>query len=401
MTKNILVGITGGIAAYKSVELVRLLRDAGYFIRVVMTKHATAFVTPFCFQVISGNPVYSAIMDEAASNGMRHIELAKWADIILIAPASANTIAKMAHGLADDLLSIIYLASDAPLYIAPAMNKQMWENAAVKENIQRLQSRGVILIGPASGEQACGDVGFGRMSEPEQIAAQLTCLLQDKLFWKNKKILITAGPTHEMIDPVRYIANKSSGKIGYALAEAAAQLGAEVVLVSGPTHLSAPRNVTRIATTSAKEMYNAVFAHINNQDIFIGAAAVANYRLETISMQKVKSGDATLPLFLIQNPDIIESVARLNNRPFVVGFAAETNNVIAYAESKLNSKKLDMIIANDVSENKAMGSDTNTVTVIDRSGNHTVLTEAPKTIIARQLLLLIETSILSGQQLSH
>lgn len=312
MSKNILMGITGGISAYKSLELIRLLREQDFSVRVVMTKHATEFVTPLSFQAISGHPVYTELMDDSHHNAMRHIELAKWADFILIAPASTNTISKVALGIADDLLSTTCLAFNKSIFIAPSMNKEMWECAPIQENMNKLISRGFHIIGPVNGSQACGDVGFGRMTEPVDIADQLQNALKNKQLLKNKKIVITAGSTQEAIDSIRYITNKSSGKMGYAIATAAQALGATVILISGKTAIKPPSDVTFIPVLSALEMQSAVLENINDADFFIATAAVANYRVENISSQKIKSHSEKLNLTLISNPDIIESVSKLS-----------------------------------------------------------------------------------------
>ena len=385
--KKILLGVTGGIGAYKSLECARLLRELGFEVKVVMTKHAQEFVTPLSFQAMSCNPVYARLFDETSHDAMRHIELAKWADSILLAPASANTIAKIALGLADDLLTTICLASKAKLFVAPAMNKIMFENSATQNNIQTLIDRGATIIGPDCGLQACGDVGFGRMGEPDQIVAALN--KTQSHFWQNKKIVITAGPTHEAIDPIRFISNKSSGKMGYALAEAAAQLGAQVILISGPTHLSSPKSTVTLHVTTATEMLKAVLKHSNDTDIFIGAAAVANYKIENPEIQKIKSVDEKRSLLLIKNQDIIYAVSRLDKKPFIVGFAAETQNLHDNAFQKLRAKNMDLIVANDVSENQVMGCDTNRVIVINKKNEKIELPEMPKKILASRLLDII------------
>ncbi len=373
--KHIILGITGGIAAYKSAELTRLLSKTGAEVRVVMTTEAKAFITPLTLQALSGFPVRDSLWDEEAEKAMSHIELAKWADLILIAPATANCIAKLACGIADDLLTTLCLASTAPLFIAPSMNQAMWHHPATQNNINILKTRNVLFLGPDEGTQACGDVGLGRMLEPINILEFLETkakfanqsslsheLCSGEKFFANKSILITAGPTQEAIDPVRYISNHSSGKMGYALAEIAHKLGAKVTLISGPTQLDCPEGVTRIDVKSAQEMFDAVMANMDNKAngnyaLFVGAAAVADYRSANISPTKIKKiahtsinntneSNNTMTLELIKNPDILASVAALRNKPFVIGFAAETDNLLEYAKQKLVNKGLDMIIAN-------------------------------------------------------
>lgn len=361
INQRILLGVSGGISAYKCAELTRLLREAGAEVRIVMTHAAKNFITPLTLQALSGFPVRDSLWDEEAEKAMSHIELAKWADLILISPATADCIAKLAHGLADDLLTTLCLASTAPLAIAPAMNQVMWHHAATQSNIQILKTRNVIFLGPESGEQACGDIGLGRMQEPETIVASLKHYfnaLSSLSTLNDIPILITAGPTQEPIDPVRYISNHSSGKMGYALAEAASRAGAKVTLISGPTHLDCPKDVTRINVKSAQEMHDAVMTHLHDIKIFIGAAAVADYRAVCIQSNKIKKhlNQEKLTLELVKNPDILAQVAALKKRPFVVGFAAETDNLIEYATQKRINKKLDMIVANYVNaEQNASG----------------------------------------------
>lgn len=339
---RILVGITGGIAAYKSAELVRELKRAGAEVRVVMTRGATEFITPLTLQALSGHPVRSEIFDEEHEAAMGHIELARWADQIVVAPASADFIARLTAGMADDLLATLCLATDAPLSIAPAMNQQMWQDTATQSNICTLAERGVKIIGPASGDQACGEVGPGRMVEP---AAIVTALLGEVVRdLEGVAITITAGPTREAIDPVRYISNHSSGRMGYALAMAARKRGARVRLVSGPVQLPTPNLVERVDVESAEEMLAAVMADVG--DIFIGCAAVADYRVEQVADSKIKKADETLSLSLVRNPDILATVSGLAERPFTVGFAAETDNLEQHARDKLSRKKVDMIAAN-------------------------------------------------------
>lgn len=349
--KRILLGVAGGIAAYKSLDLVRRLRERGCEVQVVMTDAACQFVTPLSFQALSGNPVRQSAWDQAAEAAMGHIELARWADLILIAPATADLIARLAAGMGDDLLTTVVLASAAPLHLAPAMNQQMWANPAVQANLETLRNRGARVLGPAAGEQACGDVGFGRMLEPTDIAAAVAPALEFSHLaglLAGARLLMTAGPTFEDIDPVRYIGNRSSGKMGFALATAAVAAGAEVTLIAGPVHLSTPAGVRRIDVRSAEQMHQAVFRELPGQHIYIGAAAVADYRpAEPLSIKRKKSGDEW-QLRLVLNPDILATVAARSDRPFVVGFAAETNDVEKHARDKLQRKRLDMIAANQV-----------------------------------------------------
>jgi phosphopantothenoylcysteine decarboxylase/phosphopantothenate--cysteine ligase len=365
--KRILLGISGGIAAYKSAELVRALTGAGCDVRVVMTQGAKEFITPLTLQALSGNPVHHNLLDPEAEAGMGHIELAKWADYILVAPASANFIARLAAGMGDDLLTTLCLASVAPLAIAPAMNQAMWLDASTQANIQKVQSvKDIQMWGPDQGQQACGDVGPGRMIEPVNLAQMLAQQFENKAL-SGKTVLITAGPTREAIDPVRYISNHSSGKMGYALATAAQEAGANVVLISGPVQLPAPDRVERISVESAQEMLDAVEAKLAQTDIFIGAAAVADYRPANLATQKIKKNNDEMAIQLVKNPDIIATVASKANKPFTVGFAAETQDVLAYARGKLEKKNLDMIIANDVSnQDIGFNSDDNAIVIIDK-----------------------------------
>lgn len=365
--KRILLGISGGIAAYKSAELVRAITGAGGDVRVVMTQGAKEFITPLTLQALSGNPVHHSLLDPEAEAGMGHIELAKWADYILVAPASANFIARLAAGMGDDLLTTLCLASVAPLIIAPAMNQAMWLDASTQANIKKIQDvKDVKMWGPDQGQQACGDVGPGRMIEPVNLALMLAQQFENKAL-SGKTVIITAGPTREAIDPVRYISNHSSGKMGYALATAAQEAGAHVVLISGPVQLSTPDRVERIDVESAQQMLEAVEAQLPQADIFIGAAAVADYRPADLATQKIKKNDDEMNIHLIKNPDIIANVAAKQDKPFTVGFAAETQDVLSYARGKLKKKNLDMIIANDVS-NKDIGfnSDDNAIIIIDK-----------------------------------
>jgi phosphopantothenoylcysteine decarboxylase/phosphopantothenate--cysteine ligase len=376
------LGITGGIAAYKAAELVRLLIKNSIDVQVVMTQSACEFITPVTMQALSGKPVFLDMWDNSIPNGMPHIELSRDADAILIAPASANFMAKLVHGSADDLLSTLCLARDCPLLVAPAMNKQMWENPATQRNISQLKADHISVLGPAAGEQACGEVGLGRMLEPEVILEEVIAHFTPKLLAK-KRIMITAGATLEMLDPVRAITNLSSGKMGYALAKAAANMGAQVTLISGASSLTPPSNVQTHFAKSAGDMYQAVMQHVGNQDIFIGVAAVADYSPTETAAHKIKKSESTLTVQLSRNKDILAEVASLPNAPFCVGFAAESENIIEYATQKRIAKKLPLIVANEVTS--AMGSDDNQVTLIDDLGTHQ-LTPAPKTILAEQIL---------------
>jgi phosphopantothenoylcysteine decarboxylase / phosphopantothenate---cysteine ligase len=392
--KRILLGITGGIAAYKCPDLVRHLKKAGAQVHVVLTDSASHFVTKMTLQAVSGNPVSSDLFDPSAELSMSHIELAKWADFVLIAPATANIIAKMANGIADDLLSTICLASSAPIAIAPAMNQQMYKAAATQHNLSVLASRNTLILGPDNGYQACGDIGPGRMLEPHTIVEEIAHFFSKKSVLSGLSITITAGPTIEEIDPVRYISNYSSGKMGFAIANAAAQMGATVTLISGPVHLDTPNNVKRIDVKSARQMYDEALNHAQKSTIFISCAAVADYHAKTIATQKIKkiSDNDELTIELVKNPDIVASVAALkSHRPFVVGFAAETNDVKAYAIKKLIDKNLDLICANDVSD-KTIGfnSDQNSLTLYWQSGEQT-LPLSSKQQLATQLLQAVIT----------
>ena len=381
-SKSLVLGITGGIAAYKAAELVRLLVKAGVNVQVVMTRAACQFITPVTMQALSGKPVFIDMWDSSISNGMPHIELSRAADAILVAPASADFLAKLVQGHADDLLSTLCLARDCLLLVAPAMNKQMWENPATQRNIKQLTADGVNILGPESGEQACGEVGLGRMLEAEVLLALLNTHFTPKLL-AGKRVLITAGATLEMIDPVRAITNLSSGKMGYAIAQAAADMGAEVTLVSGATALEAPPNVKNISATSGQSMYQAVMSNILQQDIFISVAAVADYHPVTQHSEKIKKIKSSLTLELTPNKDILAEVASLPNAPFCVGFAAETENLLEYAEAKRQQKNLPLIVANLASD--ALGSDANSVTLLDKNGAHPIK-RGPKNEIAKLLL---------------
>ncbi len=389
VNKRVLLGVTGGIAAYKSAILLRRLQDAGAEVRVVMTAGAQEFITPLTMQALSGNPVHTDLLDTRAEAAMGHIELARWADLILIAPASANFIARMAHGHGADLLSTLCLATDSPIAIAPAMNQQMWADPATQTNILLLEERGVRIFGPDAGTQACGEVGPGRMLEPEEIAA-LAADVFDHALLTGKHVVVNAGPTREAIDPVRYITNQSSGKMGFAIAAAAMEAGAKVTLISGPVNLPTPSRVHRIDVTSALEMHKACLDVVaEGCDIFIATAAVADYRATEVSDKKIKKSTGEIHLTLVENPDIVADVAQHEKRPFTVGFAAETHDVVEYARGKLKSKNLDMIATNDVSgKNVGFNSDNNALTVI-WPGGHKVLPLAGKSQIAQQLIELI------------
>ena len=383
--KHVLLGVTGGIAAYKSADLTRRLRDAGAEVRVVMTQGANEFITPLTMQAVSGHPVHTQLLDTEAEAGMGHIDLARWADAVLVAPASANFLARLTQGRAEDLLSAICLATPAPVAVAPAMNQQMWGNPATQSNLVALRRRGVHVFGPGEGVQACGDVGLGRMSEPVELVAQTAQLFESGTL-DGLAIVVTAGPTWEAIDPVRGITNRSSGKMGYAVAQAAMEAGARVTLISGPTALPDPERVTTYRVTSAKEMYDAVHAHVRDADIFIGVAAVADYRPAEAKPGKIKKSAERLTLELVRNPDILDSVARLQPRPFVVGFAAETDNVLDNARAKLAAKNLDLVAANRVGEpGSGFEADHNQITLIERDGT-TELPAGTKQQLARALV---------------
>lgn len=385
--RRLLLGVCGGIAAYKSPDLVRRLRDLGLEIRVVMTASACEFVTPLTFQAVSGHPVHRSLLDEAAEAAMGHIELARWADMVLIAPLTANTMAKLAQGLADDLLCAICLATAAPMVLAPAMNREMWLAPATQANRHLLQQRGVRLLGPAEGQQACGEVGPGRMLEPVQIVEQVLPLLRGSEL-AGLSVLVTAGPTFEAVDPVRFLGNRSSGKMGYAIAEAACHAGARATLISGPTALAVPQGVECIHVGTAEEMHSAVMAQVGNHDIFISAAAVADYRPAEYYPKKVKKRDAQWTLKLVRTPDILSAVTSLANRPFTIGFAAETENLAQHALDKLAKKSLDLIAANWVGVDRGFATDHNALTVYWKGG-HAELPLASKPALARQLLHLV------------
>jgi phosphopantothenoylcysteine decarboxylase/phosphopantothenate--cysteine ligase len=397
--KNIILAVTGGIAAYKSAILVRRLKDFGFDVRVVMTHGAQAFITPLTFQALSGNPVHTELLDPEAEAGMGHIELARWADLVLVAPASCDTLAKFANGLADDLLSTLYLATKAPVWVAPAMNQQMWAAKATQRNLQTLVEDGVHVIMPDAGEQACGDVGLGRMPEPEEIARQVAAYfhkaqraIAEKFgLLAGKRVTITAGPTREAIDPVRYISNHSTGKMGFALAAACYAAGAKVTLVAGPVSLDTPNGVDRINVKSAMQMLDVSMNQLEQGcDIFIATAAVADYRVAQVAEHKIKKAGDELAVSLVKNPDIVATIAQQQQRPFMVGFAAETQNVEEYAAGKLIAKKLDMIACNDVSRpDIGFASDENAMIVFFAQSYHMEkreLEKASKQEISQQLV---------------
>lgn len=388
------MGVTGGIAAYKSAEIVRHLKKSGCAVRVVMTKSAEEFITPLTLQALSGNRVSSELLDAEAEAAMGHIELAKWADGILIAPATANTLARLSSGRGDDLLSTITLAFDGPISLAPAMNQAMWRDSRTQENLEKLIDKGYCICGPGSGEQACGDVGLGRMLEPLEIIEIFSASFKAGTL-SGKSVLITAGPTQEPIDPVRFITNRSSGKMGYSLAEAAIDSGAKVTLISGPVNLEPPSECNYLSVETAEEMFKAVMHHIKGKDIYIGTAAVSDYSPANKKESKLKKDDKSSPMILelIENRDILKSVSELKERPYVVGFAAETNDLIENAEKKFKKKGLDLIVANDVSD-KSIGfnSDENAVTLIADSGQ-VVIEKQNKRKVAKKILNFIAREI--------
>ena len=390
--KRIIVGVTGGIAAYKSAEVVRRLQDRGAEVRVVMTPGAEEFLRPLTMQALSGHPVHTGLLDEKAEAGMGHIELARWTDLLLIAPASADFIANMVHGRADSLLAAIYLATPAKVAIAPAMNQAMWSHSASVENINNLTRRGVTMIGPESGSQACGDIGPGRMEQPDSIVEQASSLFNSGVL-QGKKVVITAGPTREALDPVRYISNHSSGKMGYALAAAAIEAGADVILISGPVALSIPERCQAILVMSADEMQQAALEFAEGADIFIATAAVADYKAASVASEKIKSGDDKMTISLEKNPDIVSSVASTFEDLFVIGFAAESNDVETYAKGKLEQKHLDAIVANDISRTDiGFNSDDNEVSWIDADST-IVFSKRSKAQLARDLVAQIAIKI--------
>lgn len=386
--KQILLGVTGGIAAYKSAELIRRLQDHGARVKVVMTPGAQEFITPLTLQALSGNPVHTELLDAEAEAGMGHIELARWADLVLVAPASADFMARLANGEAGDLLTTLCLATPASIAIAPAMNQGMWRAESTQHNLQTLQDNTVAIFGPAEGSQACGDVGPGRMLEPEQIAELAAGQFQSRQL-DGVEVVITAGPTREAIDPVRYISNHSSGKMGFALAEAAVEAGASVTLICGPVNLATPDRVNRVNVESAEQMNQSVMDSVETCEIFIGSAAVADYRPVVVADQKIKKSAESMSIELTRNPDIIAAVASHAVRPFTVGFAAETQDVTSYARDKLARKKLDLIIANDVSQpDIGFNSDNNAVIVVSPD-SETALPQASKRQLGRQLIAAI------------
>ncbi len=387
--KRILLGITGGIAAYKCAELTRLFTKAGAEVRIAMTEAATEFITPLTMQALSGNRVHLNLLDTEAEAAMGHIELARWADLVLIAPATADFIARMTHGQADDILTTLVLATSAPIAIAPAMNQGMWGDSGTQANLQVLRQRNFSIFGPADGEQACGDVGPGRMMEPTELLEYCAGLFEAG-YLAGRKIVITGGPTREALDPVRFISNHSSGKMAYALAAEAAVAGAKVILISGPVNLETPDGVTRIDVESAKQMLVATLDNIIDSDVFIGVAAVADYRPQQVEVEKIKKGDDRIQLNLVKNPDIISEVAKLNARPLVVGFAAETSNVVENGIEKLKKKNLDLIFANNATE--TFNSDTISVIAISTESQLELAT-GNKNVIARNMLQLISDQL--------
>lgn len=399
--QKILLGVTGGIAAYKTPELVRRLRDRGADVQVVLTRSAAEFVTETTLQAVSGHPVRTNLWDKEAEAAMGHIELARWADQVLIAPATAEFMARLAAGCAPDLLTTLCLATQAPLSIAPAMNHVMWSNAAVQANRELLESRGIRILGPAEGDQACGETGLGRMVEPGDIAAALmtdaapVTMTGVLLPLQGKTVMVTAGPTREAIDPVRFISNRSSGKMGYAMAQAAADAGAQVILVSGPVHLQAPQGVERILIESAEELFAATHARIDNVDIFIAAAAVSDYRPRSTESSKIKKTCTEMTVNLVKSPDILASVAKLARGPFTVGFAAETDRIRENALAKLAAKQLDMIIANEVGAGVGFEQDENAAHVYWRSGDQ-AFPLVHKSALARELIELIADRYMNG-----
>ncbi len=382
--KRILLGVSGGIAAYKSADLLRRLREQGAVVQVVMTKAACEFITPLTMQALSGRAVHTELLDHDSEAGMGHIELARWSDAILIAPATANFIARLAQGMAEDLLSTLCLAADVPMLVAPAMNQQMWRNPATQANIETISQRGIHVLGPAEGDQACGEIGPGRMLEPMQLLHRVEAVFQNAML-AGEHVIVTAGPTQEAIDPVRYISNRSSGKMGYAIARAAQEAGAYVTLVSGPVTLPVPERVDCVRVTTAREMHKAVLGNVDSADIFIAAAAVADYRSQESAEHKIKKTGKTLSLKLTKNPDVLADVASLERPPFTVGFAAETESLKDNAIKKLEAKGVDMIAANLVGNGLAFDVDENALELFWTGGSLS-LESAPKEKLARQLL---------------
>jgi phosphopantothenoylcysteine decarboxylase/phosphopantothenate--cysteine ligase len=387
LNRNFIIGVTGSIAAYKAAEITRELKREGANVRVIMTDGACEFITPLTLQALSGNPVHTGLLDTDAEAAMGHIELARWADSLVIAPASADSIARLVQGRADDLLGACALATPAPVFVAPAMNQEMWAKAATQENIHVLQQRGITILGPDSGSQACGDIGAGRLLEPSEIIESLIAtFLTGQL--AGKHVVITAGPTREPLCPVRYLSNRSSGKMGYALAEACVNAGARTTLISGPVHCQAPPGVVLVPVETTQEMLDASMAASDDADIFIGAAAVVDFRPESVATQKIKrEGSTTMDLRLVSNPDIIASIAARQARPsLVVGFAAETNDVTTYARDKLKKKRLDFIFANDVSDSAiGFNSDSNAGTLIS-ADNDITMALSSKRVLAETMI---------------
>ena len=396
--RNIIVGITGGIAAYKAAQLVRELQGLGAEVRVVMTRSATEFITPMTLQALSGNPVHLDLLDSAAEAAMGHIELARWADLVCVAPATADFLARLCAGRADDLLCSLCLATSAPLLLAPAMNQGMWRDPATAANIALLRERDVTLVGPADGSQACGDIGPGRMEEPATIAAQVAASFESRLL-DNYRAVVTAGPTREALDPVRFISNHSSGKMGFAIADACASAGAVTTLISGPVHLSTPARVKRFDVVSALEMYDAAQAAAQDCDIFIACAAVSDYRPARAEPQKIKKNGDSMQLEMVRNPDIVAAIAKRDNKPFTVGFAAETNHLESRARDKMRHKNLDLIVANDVSRADAgFDGDDNAATLFWPGGQREFALTS-KSQLARRLVEVIAQQVeLAGSQ---
>ncbi len=390
--KRVLLGITGGIAAYKSCELVRLLRNAGADVRVVMTSSATRFVTPLSFQALSGNPVRSDLFDSGHEAAMGHIELARWAELVLVAPATAGFLARLAQGFADDLLTTLCLATEAPLMVAPAMNQAMWRHPATQANIRLLKERDVRFIGPDEGRQSCGDNGLGRMSEPAEILRRI----ETGGLFVGKRVLVTAGPTREPLDPVRYLTNRSSGRMGFALADAFVRQGARVTLVSGPVALETPPGVQRIDVETAMEMRNAVMSVIEDQDIFVACAAVADYRPQRKQDHKIKKSSDILRLELVPNPDLLAEVAALEAPPFTLGFAAETRNLVENARKKLETKGVDMIAANRVGEGLGFDVARNALEVIWKGGRRSLEMQAKPRLAEVLVKLVAEVAFSAG-----
>ncbi|MBX3708683.1 MAG: bifunctional phosphopantothenoylcysteine decarboxylase/phosphopantothenate--cysteine ligase CoaBC [Gammaproteobacteria bacterium] len=392
--KRILLGVTGSIAAYKSPEIVRRLRESGAVVRVAMTENAQRFITPLTMQAVSGYPVHQELFDLQAEAAMGHIELARWADVVLVAPATADFMARLANGNADDLLTTVCLATKAPLMIAPAMNQGMWQHVLTQENLQILQRKRIQVVGPSEGSQACGDIGPGRMIEPVEILEKLSGLFAHGGM-AGLRVLVTAGPTHEAIDPVRFISNGSSGKMGYALAEAAHEAGAIVTLISGPVVIREPEQIECVHVITANEMYDAVMRKIIDCDIFLAVAAVGDYRSKTIAKQKIHKDQAAMLLELERNPDIVGSVGKLSPKPFIVGFAAETENLLEQAEAKRKRKNMDMIVANRVDTKVGMGTDDNEVMVLGEK--RVSLPLMPKQKLARELIMMIASAYQAKQ----